>query len=118
RLTLPPTLDSKIFQAQRIWNEELRLASDTRADVAWHVGAWFSKGNTHGDINRGIPIPTGLIPIEASSFKLDARTTAVFGEALFTPAANWRITAGLRAEETKKKFDRSQRVPGPGHFAG
>ena len=116
RLTLPPTLDSKIIQTQRTWNEELRLASDSRAAIAWHAGAWWSDGKTIGNVNRGLVIPTTVIPIEVSSYKLAARTAAVFGDASFTPAAGWRLTAAARGEETKKDFDRSQAVPGAGHF--
>lgn len=115
RLTLPPTLDSKIIQTQRVWNEELRLAADPRAALSWHAGAWFSGSTTTGDVNRAIP---NLFPVEVSSYQLKARTAALFGEAVFAPAAGWRVTAGLRAEETKKDFDRSQRVPGPGRFTG
>ena len=116
RLTLPPTLDSKILQIQRTWNEEIRLASDARAAVAWHVGAWWSDGKTTGDVNRGLVIPVAVIPIEVSSYKLTTRTAAIFGDAVFAPADGWRVTLGARAEETKKDFDRSQRVPGVGRF--
>ncbi|MSU23803.1 MAG: TonB-dependent receptor [Opitutus sp.] len=116
RLVLPPTLDSKIVQTQRGWNEEIRLASDTRADFAWKAGAWFSDGQTIGEVTRGLVLPFGVVPIEVSSYTLNARTVALFGEATFAPAAGWHLTAGLRAEETKKDFDRSQRVPGPGRI--
>ena len=116
RLVLPPTLDSTIVQAQRTWNEELRLASDAHADLAWHAGAWFSDGHTNGDVHRGLVLPFAVVPIEVSNYTLDARTAALFGEATFAPAAGWRVTAGVRAEETKKDFDRGQSVPGPGHF--
>ena len=118
RLTLPPTLDSKIFQTQRTWNEELRLASGARAEIAWHAGAWWSDGKTTGDVNRGIFIgaPTN-IPIEVSSYTLTSRALAVFGDLTVQPAAGWHVTAAFRAEETKKDFNRSQKVPGVGHFA-
>jgi iron complex outermembrane recepter protein len=117
RLVLPPTLDSNIVQTQRTWNEEIRLASATHAAIAWQVGAWFSDGHTVGDVNRGlvIPAPTN-IPVEVSHYALSARTAAIFGEADFTPAPGWRLTAGWRIEEAKKSFDRSQRVPGPGEY--
>ncbi len=114
RLVLPPTLDSRIDQSQRIWNEELRLSSGPRSLVTWHAGAWFSDGETDGEINRAIP---GLFPIEVSSFQLGARTTALFAEATVPPNIGWTVTGGLRLEETKKDFDRRQRVPGPGAFA-
>jgi iron complex outermembrane recepter protein len=113
RLTLPPTIDSKLTQAQRVWNEELRLSSNAQSAVMWHAGTWFSDGETHGDANRVIP---GLFPIEASHFVLHTRTSALLAEATVPPNIGWSITAGLRVEETKKHFDRSQRVPGPGQF--
>jgi len=116
RLTLPPTLDSRLEQAQRIWNEELRLASGAKSELTWQVGAWFSDANTHGDANRGIPIPGGAIPIEVSNFTLNAHTAALFGEATLAPAAGWRLTLGGRLEEVTKHFDRGQHVPGPGEF--
>ena len=117
RLVLPPTLDSKILQTQRTWNEELRLASDARAAIAWHAGAWWSRSKTNGDVNRGLVIgaPTN-IPIEVSNYALTSRALAVFGDVTLVPAAGWRVTAAFRAEETKKDFDRSQRVPGVGRF--
>jgi hypothetical protein len=117
RLTLPPTLDSKILQTQRTWNEELRLASAARAEIAWHAGAWWSHGKTNGDVNRGLVIGApNNIPIEVSSYALASRALAVFGDVNVVPAPGWRVTAAFRAEETKKDFDRSQRVPGVGRF--
>jgi outer membrane receptor protein involved in Fe transport len=117
RLALPPTLDSKILQIQRTWNEEVRLASAARAAIAWHAGAWWSDARTTGDVNRGLVTgaPTN-IPIEVSGYSLTARTAALFGDATITPLAGWRVTFAARAEETKKDFDRSQRVPAAGHF--
>ena len=117
RLTLPPTLDSKIFQTQRTWNEEIRLASDARAAVTWHAGAWWSHGKTVGDVSRGLVIGAPAnIPIEVSSYLLTSRALAVFGDTTFAPAPGWRVTAAFRAEEIRKDFDRSQRVPGIGRF--
>lgn len=113
RLTLPPTLDSRIDQSQRIWNEELRLASGAKSFVTWHAGAWFSSGKTDGDVNRAIP---GLFPIEVSSFKLGSKTSALFAEATVPPNIGWTVTVGLRLEKTKKDFGRSQRVPAPGRI--
>lgn len=114
RLTLPPTLDSKIVQAQRAWNEELKLASSPRADAAWNLGAWFSDTNTHGDVNRAIP---GLFPIEVSNYVMNAHTAAAFGNVTFALTPALKLALGLRAEETAKTFYRAQQVPGPGQFA-
>lgn len=119
RLVLPPTLDSRILQTQRTWNEEIRLAANPRAPVAWRLGVWWSRTQTHGDVNRALVLggPTG-IPIEISGYALGARSRAVFGEATLGPLAGWRLTPAFRAETTDKAFDRSQRAPGPGHFTG
>jgi len=113
RLVLPPTIDSRLTQSQRLWNEEVRLASAPRADTAWHLGAWFSDGTTDGDANRGIVLPFGVVPIEVSNFSLHTHALAAFGEATIEPAPRWRVTAGFRAEETKRTFVRRQRVPAP-----
>ncbi len=113
RLVLPPTLDSSITQTQRAWNEELRLASDAHAALAWNIGAWLSSSRTAGDVNRAIP---NLFPIEASSYRLRARTAALFGEIVFLSVGDLRLTAGARAETIEKNFDRSQTVPAAGHF--
>lgn len=113
RLELPPTLDSRITQSQRIWNEELRLASDARSLVAWHVGAWFSDGATEGDVHRAIP---EAFPIEASRFLLGSRTTALFAEATFPPNIGWTVTTGLRLEETEREFERHETVPAAARF--
>lgn len=108
RLVLPPTLDSRILQTQQTWNEEIRLASDTRAGLSWNAGAWFSDGKTNGNVNRAIP---GLFPIEISNFDLKSKTAALFGQVTFAPATRWNVTAGLRAEQVKKDFIRREQVP-------
>src|SRR5947209_14606082 len=46
----------------------------SRATIAWHAGLWLSKGDTHGDVNRGIPIPNAVIPVEVSNFTLGTRS--------------------------------------------
>jgi outer membrane receptor protein involved in Fe transport len=116
RLDLPPTLDSHIVQSQRIWNEELRLASGPGSPLTWHLAGWYSQGTTKGDIDRGLVFPFGTLPIEASQFQLDSRTLALFGEVHFGAADDWQFTAGLRAERTRREFERSESVPGTGQF--
>lgn len=113
RLVLPPTLDSRLTQSQRAWNEELRLVSPIHAVTSWMLGAWFSDQTTGGDVNRSIP---GLFPIEVSNFNLTTHTAALFGEVTFRPAEAWRLTAAMRAERTKRAFARTERVPAPGRF--
>ncbi len=112
-LILPPTLDSSVVQSQRTWNEEIRLTSPAASALAWTAGAWFSDAHTTGNVNRAIP---NLFPIEISQHDANARTLALFGNAVVFSDSHWRVTAGARAEQVKKDFDRSQTVPGPGHF--
>jgi len=110
-LVLPPPLENQIIQDQKSWNEELRLLSDPRAAVRGSLGAWLSKGTTTNAVNRAIP---GLFPIEVSSFEQGSESAAVFGEAAFTPASAWEVTAGLRAETDAKNFVRHEQVPTAG----
>lgn len=113
RLVMPPTIDSRLTQSQRAWNEELRLASGADAATVWKIGAWFSDTETRGDANREL---VGLFPIEVSHFALNSHTAAVFAQDAVAIGSRWRITAALRAEHVKRTFDRSQAVPGPGRF--
>ncbi|HUR58760.1 MAG TPA: TonB-dependent receptor [Opitutaceae bacterium] len=136
-LVLPSPLESHIDQSQRVWNEELRLASGPKSLVTWHVGAWFSDEKTDGNVNRtatyfltggffnpltGTLTPQGApvaVPfqIEASKFHLNSRTSALFAEATVPPNIGWTVTAGLRVEETRRDFSRNVRVLLPGRFA-
>lgn len=116
RLVLPPTLDSQVLQSQRIWNEEIRLTSADKSPLRWHVAGWFSEGTTKGNVARGLVLPFGTVPIEASSFTLDSRTMAAFGEAQFA-VDDFKVTTGLRVERTEREFDRRQTVPGAGRFS-
>jgi iron complex outermembrane receptor protein len=113
RLVLPPPLDSSLSQTQRAWNEEIRASSPAHARIPWTVGAWFSNARTNGSVLRAIP---NLFPIEGSNYVARARTYAVFGEALAMGEDDWRLTAGLRAEEVRKEFARTQTIPGPDYF--
>lgn len=117
RLVLPPALDSRVVQSQRIWNEELRLASTSKGPLTWHIAGWFSDGTTRGNIDRGIVLPFGAIPIEASDFRLRSRTQAFFSEIHLASVSDWHFMTGIRAEHTRRDFRRSQSVPGPGRFS-
>lgn len=114
-LVLPPPLDSTVAQTQHAWSEELRFASSPNARRAWSVGAWFSDTHTDGATTRTIP---HIFQLDNSTYTLTARTAAVFGEVALLGAGNWQVTAGLRAEETRKTFDRVQFVPPPGEYGG
>jgi outer membrane receptor protein involved in Fe transport len=113
QLVLPPSLDSSVTLNQSAWNEEIRLASTPASTRAWHVGLWLSRSDTAGGVNREL---TGLFPIEISSYELDARTAAIFGEISLIATSPWTVTLGLRAETVKKEFARQETVPAPGNF--
>lgn len=114
RLVLPPPLDSSLVQRQRAWNEELRLSSAPQDARPWLIGAWFSTTRTRNQVVRAIP---NLFPIEGSQSETQARTYAVFGNALLFQAEQWSVTAGLRLEGIKKDFNRRETIPVPGYFA-
>ena len=94
--------DSVVTQSQRAFNEELRYVSD-----ALTGGAFYSHSRTRGDASRTF---SGFT-IENSSFRQDGDTFALFGQAHFSPSADWLITPGLRGEHTTKDFTRNEIVP-------
>jgi iron complex outermembrane receptor protein len=112
---LPPGIDSRIEQEQRIWSEEIRVESLEGASFNWIAGLWLARTETEGNVFREL---TDLFPIEGSSFEMEARTAALFGEVDFPIGADWTLTAGARAEQIDKKIHRSETVPAPGSFRG
>lgn len=108
----PAELTDDVTQKQRAWNEELKLVSDAKAAVRWQTGAFLSAGRTDGKFDRLF----GPYPYERSAFHLDARDLAAFGEATFTVAPAINLTAGLRAEDSRKTMDREETVPVPQVF--
>ena len=113
QLVLPPSLNSSVTLKQRGWNEEIRLTSATGSAFAWNAGLWYSDSQTRGGVNRAL---TGLFPIEISSYELDTEQFAFFGQIDVVARQDWRVTLGLRAEQVKKSFDRSEVVPSPGNY--
>lgn len=107
-LILPPGIDSRLVQDQENWNQEVRLHSAPDAATQWVAGAWFTRGETNGSVNRGL---TGLFPIEASRFELVSRAAAVFGEATLPVGSRARLTGGVRLESVRKTFSRSETIP-------
>ncbi|HUG11946.1 MAG TPA: TonB-dependent receptor [Opitutaceae bacterium] len=112
---LPPGIDSRIEQEQRTWSEEIRVESLEGAPVNWIAGLWLARTETDGNVFREL---TGLFPIEGSSFEMEARTAALFGEVDFPIGANWTLTAGARAEQIDKKIHRLETVPATGSYRG
>jgi outer membrane receptor protein involved in Fe transport len=113
RLVLPPTIDSQLTQSQRVWNEEMRFASDADAPLPWHLGGWYSAGTTEGTANRAIP---NLFPIEVSRFAQRSWTGAIFGDATLQTDSGWAFRVAARVERIQRKFERSQTVPAPASY--
>jgi outer membrane receptor protein involved in Fe transport len=108
----PAELTDDISQKQHAWNEEVKLVSDTRNPIRWQTGAFFSDGRTDGAFDRVF----GPYPYETSAFQTDARDLAAFGEATFALAPTVSLTAGLRAEDSRKTMNRQETVPTPQVF--
>jgi iron complex outermembrane receptor protein len=97
---------------QRLWSEELRFTGDQRADVRWSGGALFSDGSMNGTVAR-----SAGFPIEASSYRMNQRTLAAFGEVAVKVSDVLTLTPGLRVETNRKDFSRTETVPTPGTSA-
>jgi len=95
--------DSGLTQAQRTFNEELRLVSEQLT-----AGIFLSHAHTSGGASRTF---SGF-PIEDSSFVLNGDTFAVFGQVRLEPVAGWQVTPGVRLEFAGKDFTRTETVPG------
>lgn len=94
--------DSVVTQSQRAINEELRYVGEKITG-----GAFFSHSRTRGGASRSF---SGFT-IEDSNFNQSSDSFALFGQAHFTPSADWLITPGLRLQRDRKKFVRNEIVP-------
>ena len=103
----PAALVNDVTQQQRNWSEELKLVSDEKSAVHWQLGTFYSDGRTNGAFTRLF----GPYPYEKSSFAIDARDLAAFGEATFKIAPAVDLTAGLRLEDSRKSMNRQEFVP-------
>ena len=103
----PSELLNTVGQTQRNWNEEVKLASLEKSPVRWQVGAIYTDGRTDGAFTRAF----GPFIIEKSAYRVDARDHAAFGEATFKLTPDLSLTAGARAEDSRKELDRRATVP-------
>lgn len=108
----PSELNNVVTQEQRNWNEEIKLSSAARAAVRWQAGVFYSDGRTDGAFTRLF----GPFVFEKSVFRIDSRDVAAFGEATFKLSDALSLTAGLRAEDSRKKMDRQEFAPTPQVF--
>jgi iron complex outermembrane recepter protein len=105
-------LNNIVAQQQRNWNEELKVTSGANAAFRWHAGVFYSDGRTDGAFTRLF----GPFTFEKSVFRIDSRDVAAFGEATFKLSRALSLTAGLRAEDSRKNLDRQEFVPTPQVF--
>ena len=106
-------LVNNVTQQQRNWSEELKLVSDAKSTAHWQLGTIYSDGRTHGSFSRVF----GPYPYEKSNYQIEHRNIAVLGEATFKVAPAISVTAGLRLEDSRKKFYRVESIPTPQTFA-
>jgi len=93
---------------QRLWSEEIRLESDTDDAARWHAGLFASDGGTDGAFTRAF----GTFVLESSSYTIDARQIALFGERTVRLGDAFTLTAGARAEESRRGIVRVESAPG------
>ena len=93
--------------SQRNFNEEVKLASPTTSAIRWQIGAIYTDGSTDGSFTRAF----GPFTIEQSAYRIDAQDLAAFGEATFKLNSALSLTAGLRAEDSRKSMRRQETVP-------
>jgi iron complex outermembrane receptor protein len=81
------------------WTHELRLASNPGSTLTWQVGALYYD-NKLKNSNSVTLLDQGIVAFAADT---DKKTTAfgVFGEATYPIADSWRLTAGVRSDNTK-----------------
>lgn len=106
-------LINNVTQQQRTWSEEVKLASDKNSATHWQVGTFYSDSRTEGSFARVF----GPYPYEQSDYRITNRNLAVFGEATLKVSSVTSLTAGLRLEDSHKKFHRVETIPVPQVFA-
>lgn len=92
---------------QKNWHQEVKLASPGTSAVRWQIGAIYTDGDTDGGFTRAF----GPYVIEKSSYVINARDLAAFGEATFRLSSDLRFTVGLRAEDSRKTMQRDEFIP-------
>lgn len=90
--------------------EELRFRSlDDAEKLKWNAGGYFAFGQTDTTSGRTIDIfPPFFVDSSTTKAEVDAQTYAAFGEATYTIAENWDLTAGLRLTLDERQMDRSR----------
>lgn len=98
---------NQVEQRQRNWSGEFKLVSGAGAPVRWQAGAFLGAGDTKGMFVRLF----GPFVYEDSSYEIEARSLAGFGEMTFDVTPALGMALGVRAEVSRKEFARRERVP-------
>jgi len=87
----------------RFHTEELRLASNAGSKLIWQAGGFYYHNGESSSNVVNIVSPPPLVGLAFDSQLKDKSTTAasVFGEATYPVAEGWRITGGVRYDDTK-----------------
>ena len=94
----------------RIWTEELRLASKQGSALGWTIGAFYRKSDANGEFGTTIlpsnALPPGLVLFSASgTYPSDSRSWAGFGEGTYVIAPKVTALVGIRYFEDKRDQD-------------
>ena len=98
---------------QRIWSEEITLSSSRDVALPWHVGVFAADQETSGAFIRAFSGTT----FEESAYEIDSRALAIFGQVSRALTDQVTLTAGLRAEGTRRDFDRQEVIPNPNAYS-
>jgi iron complex outermembrane receptor protein len=94
-----------VVPRDRFHTEELRLASNPGSKLVWQVGAFYYNNSmaSSNTVHIVPPSPPFLVGLAFDSQLKDKTTTAtsVFGEFTYPVADRWRITGGVRYDDTK-----------------
>ena len=101
---------TSIVNTQKIFTQELRMNSRGDGPLKWTVGAFYLDASISG--GQLISSPTfqaitgtgTLARLDSTGDQIEA---SAFGEATYTLADKWDLTAGLRASRTAVKSDSS-----------
>lgn len=103
-------LANDVSLKERRFNEEIKAFSKTSATLHWTVGAFLSDVRTEGAFTRAF----GPMTYEASAYRIDAGQGALFGELARSLGGGFELGAGMRAEYSRARLVRTEKVPVPG----
>ena len=95
------------------WNQEVKIASPEDDRLRWQTGVFASAARTQGAFDRLF----GGVGFEESEFTLRSTDLAWFGELSLAASERVRLSLGLRAEGSWRRFERQETVPSTQRFS-